>query len=97
VHVDPFGRLRFCLFSGKYSADLKKTHLDAAFGAMIRKVEKEKFKTDSRCRSCSLRSICHWCPARAALETGSEEKPIAYYCRMTKNIAAQTKRLRGEL
>lgn len=94
VCVDPFGRLKFCLFSDKYSADLEKVPFDGTFRQMIGKVEKEKFKTNSRCRRCKLRSICHWCPARAALETGSEERPVAYYCRMTKNIAAQTRRLR---
>jgi radical SAM protein with 4Fe4S-binding SPASM domain len=94
--IDPYGRMKFCIFSDKYSVDLKKHDFVDGFRSIVAKVEIERFKTSSRCRACRLRSICGWCPERARLETGSEERPIPYFCRMTKSVAEATRRLRRD-
>lgn len=85
--IDPYGRFKFCLFSKKFSSDLRKESFREAFYKTISVVLNERFKTASKCRSCHLRPICYWCPARAYLETGNEEKPVRHYCLLAKAIA----------
>ncbi|MBL7069051.1 MAG: radical SAM protein [Candidatus Omnitrophica bacterium] len=81
--VNPYGRLKFCEFSEKFSVDLKSTPFKEGF-YNFPKLMNEKFKSNSKCRGCSLRSICYYCPARAYLETGDEEGPVEYYCELAK-------------
>lgn len=85
--INPYGRLKFCIFSDKYSSDLKTESFKEGFYHRFPQLLKEKFKTDSKCRTCSLRPICYHCPARAHLETGDEEAPVPYYCELAKEIA----------
>lgn len=87
--IDPYGRLRFCLLSSKFSVDLKTTSFKEGFYNVFPRVLKEEFKTNSKCKNCKLRPFCYYCPARAYLETGNEEGPIEYYCELTKKIAKQ--------
>jgi len=87
--VNPYGRLKFCLFSDKFSADLKTTSFKEGFYKIFPLLLKEKFKTSSKCKTCALRPICNWCPAKAYLETGSEEQPVPYYCRLAEHIFRQ--------
>jgi radical SAM protein with 4Fe4S-binding SPASM domain len=87
--IDPYGRLKFCGFSDKFSVDLKKTSFKEGFYKVFPQLLNERFKTDSKCQSCSLRSICCHCPARAYLETGDEEAPVPYYCELAKAVAGQ--------
>ncbi len=35
-----------------------------------------------KCRRCSLVDLCLWCPAHAALETGSMDAWVDYFCRV---------------
>lgn len=84
-YINPFGRLKFCVFSDKFSVDLKKASFRYGFYEVFPRLLKEKFQTDSECRDCTMRPICHYCPARAYLETGNEESPVAYYCELAKN------------
>lgn len=93
VLINPYGRLKFCEFSEKFSSDLREVSLEEAqkkFDA----VEKEKFKTNSKCINCKLRHICYYCPARAFLETGDEEAPVEYFCHMAKNTYQLIKELK---
>lgn len=94
--INPYGRLKFCTHSDKFSLDLRKTAFKEGFYRMTSQVSREKFKGNSECRRCPLRSICYSCPATAYLETGNEEMPVEYYCRMAKYIARKTKSLRDE-
>ena len=87
--IDPFGQLKFCAFSDKFSVDLKKTLFKEGFYKVFPQVLNERFKTDSQCQNCSLRAICYQCPARAFLETGDEEAPVPYYCELAKALAEQ--------
>jgi radical SAM protein with 4Fe4S-binding SPASM domain len=87
--INPYGRLKFCELSDKFSVDLKNTSFKEGFYKIFPKVLKARFKTNSKCRECSLRPICYWCPARAYLETGNEEAPVPYYCELAKKFRRQ--------
>lgn len=100
--ISPYGRLKFCGFSNKFSIDLKTTSFKEGFYKIFPLLLKERFKTNSKCKDCHLRLICCWCPARAYLETGDEEAPVPYYCELakamykemnkTKNYSAMSKK-----
>ena len=94
--INPSGRLKFCLFTDKFSADLRTTSFREGFYKIFPRLLKEKFKTSSKCKTCSLRPICNWCPAKAYLETGSEEEPVPYYCRLTEQTLRQDQRYKRE-
>ena len=86
VFINPQGRLKFCLFSEKFSFDLKGVSFKEGFLKMCSKISKQSFKADSLCQYCRLRAICVWCPAKAYLESGSEEEPVEYYCHFTEEL-----------
>lgn len=90
--INPYGRLRFCNFSDKFSVDLRTVSFKKGFYNTFPKLLNERFKTNSKCRNCSLRPICYSCPARAYLETGDEEAPSLYYCELAKAHAEKMKR-----
>lgn len=85
--IDPYGRLKFCQLSDKFSVDLRTTTFRDGFYDVFPGVLKAKFKTPSKCRDCDIRLVCRNCPPMAALETGSEEEPVEYYCDLAKRIA----------
>lgn len=82
--INPYGRLKFCEFSDKFSVDLKTIPFKHGFYGVFPGVLNEKFKTNSKCINCKLRAMCYHCPARACLETGNEEVPVEYYCQLAK-------------
>ena len=82
--INPYGRLKFCQFSDKFSVDLRKQSFREGFYNVFPQLLKGKFKTDSRCKDCSLRPICYCCPARAFLETKDEEASVEYFCEVAK-------------
>jgi len=82
--INPYGRLKFCQFSNKFSSNLKTNSFADGFYYVFPRVVQETFKTNSKCKNCNLRPICYYCPARAKLENGHEEKPVNYYCAMAK-------------
>lgn len=85
--VNPYGRLKFCLWTEDYSVDLRDVTFKEGFYNLFPRLLKEKFRTNSKCRDCSLRSICRYCPARAYLETGDKEAPVEYFCRLAEEAA----------
>ncbi|MDD5565849.1 MAG: radical SAM protein [Candidatus Omnitrophica bacterium] len=89
--INPFGRLKFCQLTDKFSVDLLKMPFKQGFYREFPKVADEKFKTDSECRTCSLRNMCISCPAKAYLEAGNEESPVEYYCQLAKRITSDMK------
>jgi len=94
--IDPFGRLKFCEFSDKFSVDLKKTPLRAGYYSIVPQVLGAKFTTDSKCVDCSLRPLCYHCPGRAYLETGNEESPVDYYCEMAGKLMQELSSVKQE-
>lgn len=89
-YINPYGRLKFCGLTERFSTDLRATPFKKGFYQVFPRLLKEHFKSDSKCQSCTLRPICGWCPAKAFLETGNEEAPVEYYCQLAK-AEAQTK------
>lgn len=94
--INPYGRLKFCQFSDKFSVDLKGTSFKEGFYKVFPQTLKEKFKTNSKCRDCRLRPVCHNCPARAYLETGDEEAPVPYFCTLAKETAGEIAKFRNQ-
>jgi len=87
--IDPYGRLKFCHFSERFSADLKMNSLKEGFYKIFPTLLQERFKTNSKCKECHLRALCYTCPARAFLETGDEEAPVEYFCELAKGAEKQ--------
>ncbi|MDP8216444.1 MAG: radical SAM protein [Candidatus Kaelpia imicola] len=82
--INPYGRLQFCYLTDRFSTDLKKVSFKEGFFNVFPQLLKEKFKTNSECKNCDLRSVCFHCPARTYLEAGNEEAPVEYFCRLAK-------------
>jgi len=89
--INPYGRLKFCQFTDKFSVDLKTTSFKEGFYKVFPQVLREQYRTNSKCQDCTLRPICYHCPARAFLETGDEEGPVEYYCELAKALEKQMK------
>lgn len=87
-YISPYGRLKFCAIYDKLSVNLRENSFKDSFKALT-KVLSLKYKTDSKCRSCRLRTLCTICPAKAFLETGDEESPVDYYCHLGKEMAKE--------
>ena len=90
--INPYGWLKFCQMTDKFSIDLKITGFKEGFYNIFPKLLNEKFKTTSKCEGCNLRKFCHRCPARAYLETGDEEAPVPYFCELAKGTYREMKR-----
>lgn len=94
--ISPYGRLKFCNFSQKFSVDLKRKSFRTVFSNAFPKLLKQRFKSRSKCRSCNLRPVCYYCPARAYLETGNEEGPVEYFCDFAKKTSQYPRRILTE-
>jgi len=94
--INPYGRLKFCAFSDKFSVDFKKQPFKEGFYKVFPQLLNERFKTNSKCKNCSLMPICYHCPARAYLETGDEEAPVEYYCDLAKETAKRMREQKGK-
>jgi radical SAM protein with 4Fe4S-binding SPASM domain len=91
VFITPSGKLRFCHISDKHSSDLTKIPFEQAFYLTFPAIWEEENKSFFKCMTCELREYCHYCPARAFLETGDECAHIEYYCKLAKQQKQRTK------
>lgn len=82
-HINPFGEMFLCSTVREPSINLLKKEIKDGF-KIFTKIKAQKFKTQSKCRKCELRYQCLSCPGRAKLETGSAEKPVDYFCQLTR-------------
>jgi radical SAM protein with 4Fe4S-binding SPASM domain len=85
--IDPYGRLKFCVFLDRFSTDLKTGSFEKGFYQGFSRIARQKYESASACRDCLLRDFCAVCPARSFLETGDEEAPVPYYCEMARSLA----------
>jgi radical SAM protein with 4Fe4S-binding SPASM domain len=92
--ITPFGELKFCLYSHKFSRPITRGSISKAFQAMAKEIDVARFEQSSACQGCSLRPICNYCPAQAELEMGDESTPSPFYCALTKNVFAADQSLR---
>ena len=80
-YVDPYGNMILCSTVREPSLNLLKN--EVADGLKLFKgIKAQEFKSDSRCKTCSIRHLCHRCPGRAYLETGDPEAPVEYFCKL---------------
>lgn len=94
--INPYGRLKFCNFSDKFSVDLRSASFKETFYRWPAQILNDRFKTNSRCKDCSYRLLCYHCPGRAYLETGDEEAPVEDYCALAKSISAQMEQVKNK-
>jgi radical SAM protein with 4Fe4S-binding SPASM domain len=87
--INPYGRLKFCEYSDKFSVDLRTTSFREGFYKVFPRLLQERFRRESKCRSCTLRPLCYYCPVRSRLETGDEEGPVEYYCTLAQRLSEQ--------
>jgi len=91
--ISPSGRVKFCVFTEKYSSHLKEIPFHKAFYNIFPKVGREKYKTSSKCRACFLRARCYNCPVRAYLEVKDEERQVKYYCDVAHSFSEKMKEM----
>lgn len=91
--IDPYGKLKFCHLTGKFSTDLTKHSFKTGFYEVFSKLIRARFKKATRCRSCEFVSECMACPARSFLEVGDEESPVEYFCQLARARSEQKERL----
>lgn len=96
LFITPSGRMKFCHFSEKLSVDVKGGFPKTDISTLFSKLSEETFKPASRCAGCELRRLCQWCPAKALLETGSEEAAVPYYCETARYLRDRTAEARRE-
>lgn len=92
--INPYGYLKFCRLSDKFGVNLRRISFNHGFYRVFPQLLRGKFKTNSKCKDCKLRTICYYCPARAYLETGDEEAPIPYFCELAKGTYREMKKIR---
>lgn len=85
VGCDGFFRLCPDLWHPDCVYDLRKGTLADAwnrFAPAVRERRSARSAFLTTCRVCPLADLCFWCPARAHLETGEMDAPVAYFCRV---------------
>lgn len=81
--IDPYGKIFPCSLLRQRSFPFHRGKFIKELEALFRPLKKATFYTDSKCKNCRWFRLCQWCPALANLETGEEETPIEYFCRLT--------------
>ncbi|UCC95669.1 MAG: radical SAM protein [Candidatus Omnitrophota bacterium] len=81
-YINPYGRLKFCYMTDKYSSNLREVSFRDGFYNKFSAILDEKYTSSSKCIYCNLREFCYHCPAKAYLEVGDEEKPVLYFCEL---------------
>jgi len=79
-HVDADGALRPCVMVAQPSADLRAQSFRRAWESVIPALRERTPPPAFACSACDKRSLCGYCPAFFALETGAEGTPSAYLC-----------------
>ena len=79
------GTFRLCssLWHPEATYDLRSGTLAEAWDEVIPRVRDLRSQSPEflgKCRRCGIINLCLWCPAHAALETGSMDEWIEYFC-----------------
>lgn len=83
-HINPRGHLNICSCVRKPSYDLVKGSVQEGIKKLADYIKNKNFSKDFECRSCKIWHLCHFCPGKAELELGDEEKVIPYFCELAK-------------
>jgi radical SAM protein with 4Fe4S-binding SPASM domain len=87
------GTFRLCssLWHPDTTYDLRRGALREAWDEVVPKVRDMRSTSKDfieRCRVCPIINLCLWCPAHAALETGSMDEWVDYFCGVAHARAA---------
>lgn len=83
-YLDPYGNAFLCNLLRAPKFNLLKVNVEYALNRLLPWVREKRFLTDSKCKSCSLKKLCCWCPGRAYLEKADMEAPVEHYCELAK-------------
>lgn len=95
VSFDGFFRLCSSLCHPECIYDLKKGQLAQAWQEFVLKVRDRRSDRDDflkKCRVCTIRDLCIWCPAHAYLETGRLDSFVDYFCEVAHARAENLKK-----
>lgn len=81
-HVDPYGKMSFCVLSREPEYDLRTEPFKVGWYDVFPRVRAQKRQKNYPCGTCELVSLCGQCPGWARLEHGDPEQPIEYLCRI---------------
>ncbi len=81
--IDPFGRLTPCLMARSQSYDLRRSTFDEGWDRFLADIREQKAMSGSKCSGCGLQLMCDRCPPLSELETGDQNKEVAWMCRLT--------------
>jgi len=81
-HIDAYGQLSPCMMARKSSFDLRLGKFSDGWHTFIPGILEQKWSRDVLCKTCDLISLCDQCPGWAYVESGDQEKPVDYLCRI---------------
>jgi radical SAM protein with 4Fe4S-binding SPASM domain len=83
-YLDPYGNAFLCNLLREPKFNLLKVDVGYALNRLLPWARERKFLSNSKCKDCSLKRLCYWCPGRTYLEKKNMEAPIEYYCKLAK-------------
>ncbi len=83
-NINPNGKLQICILVTNPSYDLRQGKLKKGWYNAFPKFKAQKPKSEHKCSSCDLNSLCDQCPGWAQLENGHPEEPVDYLCQITQ-------------
>jgi radical SAM protein with 4Fe4S-binding SPASM domain len=92
-YIDAGGRLRPCLMVDTPAADLRTMPFEEAWRHVIPGLATRRAGEDYPCGRCELRHVCSACPAFFRLESGAEDRPSPFVCRLGRRRDAELRRL----
>lgn len=87
-NIDPYGNMFLCPTVRLPSTNLLKDSITDGF-ELFKHIKARNFKGPSRCATCPIWHICSSCPGIAALESGEEDTPLDYFCRLAHLLAEE--------
>ncbi len=78
--ISPYGELSLCGFSQEDFFDLRRGSFEEGWQSFLGGVMERRIKTETKCTTCHLKSLCGMCPAFGELENGDPEKPVDFLC-----------------
>ncbi len=86
-HVDPYGKMRLCMFVKEPCADVRRNDFLQSFSSLQGYFLGLKTIAAAKCGTCDIRHLCRQCPGRALTENGNMEEPVEYFCEMAHQQA----------
>ncbi len=92
-HIDPYGKMSVCTMSRVPSYDLRQGSFQDGYYNLFPKILAQELKDkQNKCNQCEMLALCGQCPGWAQLETGDQERPVEYLCRVAHLRAAAFKK-----